>query len=268
MVDSITLFNTRLLRLRRDKTANYLGAHDFLFQQAAERMADRLHDIRRDFPVAVDLGCHTGQLRRTLTGNKIGLLTEADISNAMLRHCDGPALQCDPEWLPFAHGSLDLVVSLWSLHWVNDLPGTLAQIRRALKPGGLFLAIVPGAYTLNELRQSLAHAQSELLGGISPQIAPFIDVRDGGDLLQRAGFALPTADSESLTVTYENALAMMQDLRGMGENNMLLSQRRAIMPRMLFPLASQYYAQHFPAMDAPERIRATFEFVTLTGWVD
>ncbi len=265
MTDSNTLFYTRLLQLRRDRAVPAFGAHDFLVRAAAERLAGRLDDVQRRFHTGLDLGCHSGQLRAALAG-RIPYLIEADISRGMLARCAGPAVQCNPEWLPFAHGRLEVALSALSLHWTNDLPGALAQIRRALQDQGLFMAVLPGANTLIELRHSLAHAQSTLRQGVSPQIAPAIDIRDGGNLLQRAGFVLPTADSETLTVTYDNALALMQDLRGMAETNMLLAQHRGIFPRGLFPLAAQYYAQHYPAAGEPRRIRATFELVTLTGW--
>lgn len=265
MPDSSTLFDTRLLQLRRDRAAARFDVHDFLVRAAAERLAGRLDDVQRNFAIGLDIGCHTGQLRDALAG-RIAYLIEGDISSRMLARCTGPAVQYHPEWLPFAHGRLDVVLSALSLHWVNDLPGALAQIRRALQDEGLFMAVLPGANTLIELRHSLAHAQSTLMAGASPQIAPAIDIRDGGNLLQRAGFVLPTADSETLTVTYDNALALMQDLRGMAETNMLLAQHRGGFPRGLFPLAAQYYAEHYPAPDAPGRIRATFELVTLTGW--
>lgn len=268
MTDPITLFDRRLLRIRRARAAVNLTAHDFLLREAALRLADRLDDITRTFPLALDLGCHHGMMREAI-GPRGGIehFIECDVSAAYFdRSSKGARIVCDEERLPFADHSFDLIVSALALHWVNDLPGALIQIRRALKPDGLFLAILPGANTLIELRTSLAHAHSRIGGSISPQVAPFVEVRDAGNLLQRAGFTLPVVDSETVTVSYENPLALMHDLRGMGETNILYEQRRTIPPRLLFPMASDYYHRHFPDAENTARIRATMEFVTLTAW--
>lgn len=261
-----TIFNRRLLRNRRDRCAAQFGDYDFIIRAATEQLIDRLEDMTRSFDVAVHIGCHTGMACQLLRHSpKIGHLIQTDMSYPMLQQTSGARIVCDEAWLPFADASVDLVFSTWSLHWVNDLPGTLIQIRRMLKPDGLFLCAMPGAHTLQELRDSLAYAESELSGGISPRIAPFVDVRDAGNLLQRAGFALPVVDSTTLQVTYPHALKLMHDLRGMGENNHLMQQRSTIPPRALFAHTAAYYAQHFPAED-PARILASFEMVTLTAW--
>lgn len=256
------LFDRRLLRTRRARAAASFADYDFLLREAAERLADRLDDVNRHFPMALDLGCHHGVLREAL-GNRGGIehLVEADVSESFR-----PALVCDEEFLPFADHSFDLILSAGSLHWVNDLPGALIQIRRALKPDGLFLAILPGANTLIELRNSLAHAYSTLGSGISPQVAPFVEVRDAGNLLQRAGFTLPVVDSDTTHVSYETMLHLMHDLRGMAETNMLHEQHRAVPPRALFPLAADYYQRHYADPHNPGRIRASMEFITLTAW--
>jgi NADH dehydrogenase [ubiquinone] 1 alpha subcomplex assembly factor 5 len=150
------------------------------------------------------------------------------------------------------------------LHWVNDLPGTLIQIQRALKPGGLFLASLPGGETLKELRQSFEQAEISVSGGVSPRISPFIDVKDAGSLLQRAGFSEPVTDSEILTISYENPMKLLRDLRGMGESNALLSASKAFSKRSWFSAAMDYYRQQFSTLNG--LLPATFEIVTLTAW--
>src|SRR6185312_2614985 len=170
----------------------------------------------------------------------------------------------DEEALPFADASLDLVVSGLALQFVNDLPGTLIQVRRALKPDGLFLAALAGGDSLAELRQSFAEAESEMDGGASPRVAPFADVRELGALLQRAGFALPVIDSERLTVRYASAFALMHDLRRMGATNVLVERRRVPLRRATLSRMADIYAGRFA--DADGRLRATFEIVWLSGW--
>jgi SAM-dependent methyltransferase len=170
----------------------------------------------------------------------------------------------DEEVLPLADASLDLAVSALALQWVNDLPGTLAQIRRALRPDGLFLAALLGGDTLTELRQSFAAAEAEIEGGVSPRVAPFADMRDVGALLQRAGFALPVADVDRLIVRYDTPFGLMQDLRGMGATNVLLERRRTPLKRATLQRMVQIYAERFSDPDG--RLRATFDIVWLSGW--
>ena len=166
--------------------------------------------------------------------------------------------------MPFADESFDLVVSGLALHFVNDLPGTLLQVRRALKPDGLLLAAMLGGTTLTELRTALLAAEEEIEGGASPRVAPFADVRDLGALLQRAGFALPVADSETVTVTYAHPLALMRELRAMGAANALLHRRRSPLRRATLARALEIYADRFGLANG--RIPATFEIITLTAW--
>ncbi len=182
----------------------------------------------------------------------------------LLAQCDGPRVQADEEALPFADQSLDLVVSGLALHFVNDLPGTLLQVRRALKPDGLLLAAMLGGTTLTELRTALLAAEEEIEGGASPRVAPFADVRDLGALLQRAEFALPVADAETVTVTYAHPLALMRELRGMGAANALLHRRKAPLRRATLGRALEIYADRFGLANG--RIPATFEIMTLTAW--
>jgi SAM-dependent methyltransferase len=170
----------------------------------------------------------------------------------------------DEEALPFRDGSLDLVVSALALQFVNDLPGTFVQIRRALKPDGLFLAALIGGDTLTELRQCFAAAEAEVEGGVSPHVAPFVDLRDLGALLQRAGFALPVTDVDRLVVRYGSPFALMEDLRRMGAANALLERRRVPLRRATLARMAEIYAERFA--DPDRRIRATFEILWLSGW--
>jgi SAM-dependent methyltransferase len=181
------------------------------------------------------------------------------------RHCNGLAtLCCDEEWLPLAEARLDLVLSNLSLQWVNDLPGALAQIRRALRPDGLLLATVFGGETLRELRSVLMEAEGEISGGASPRVSPFVDVREAGNLLTRAGFALPVVDTDTLTVTYPDLFKLMADLRAMAETNAVRARSRRPVSRALFLRAAALYAERFA--DARGRLVATFQIVTLTAW--
>ena len=258
------VFDRRVLRLRRGRVAPALHGFDFLIREAALRLVDRLGDVRREFPLALELGCHTGQLAAALHGNaRVGQLIQADLACDMVRRAHGPRLVADEEALPFGPGRLDLVISCFSLHWVNDLPGTLAQIRYALKPDGLFLAIMPGGSTLIELREALMRAELEVRGGAGPRVSPFVDVRDGGMLLQRAGFALPVADVDTVTVTYDHPLKLLAELRGMGEANALV-QRARVLDRATLWRACEIYRELFG--DGADRVPATFQLLTLSGW--
>ena len=258
------VFDRGRLRLRRGRVAPALHGFDFLIREAALRLVERLGDVRRAFPLAVELGCHTGQLAAALRGHaQVGQLIQADLSYDLVRRAQGPRLVADEEALPFGPGSLDLVISCLSLHWVNDLPGTLAQVRYALKPDGLFLAIMPGGTTLVELRESLLRAELEVAGGAGPRVSPFVDVRYAGMLLQRAGFALPVVDVDTVTVTYEHPLKLMAELRGMGETNALVERGRAL-DRTTLWRACAIYEELFG--DDANRIPATFQLLTLSGW--
>jgi SAM-dependent methyltransferase len=173
-------------------------------------------------------------------------------------------LDSDSEVLPLQPESLDLAVSALAFQFVNDLPGVLAQIRRALRPDGLLLAALPGGDTLTELRQSFAAAEAECEGGVSPRVAPFADLRDIGHLLQRAGLALPVTDVDRIVVRYDNAFALMRDIRGMGATNILVERRRTPTRRTTMLRMAQIYAERFADPDG--RIRATFDIVWLSAW--
>lgn len=256
------------LQLARQRTRAAQGdfsARDFLFREAADRLADRLDDVTRRFPVAVELGSHTGQLREMLQGRGgIDMLIQTDIAPAMLHKASGQRIACDEEALPFADASIDLAMSVLSFSWINDVPGTLVQLCRALKPDGMLLAMVYGGQTLRELRDVLTRATLEVEGGAAAYVSPYVDVRDAGSLLQRAGFALPVVDSETVTVSYGHMFALMQDLRGMGEGNALMQRRKTFTKRAVFLRAAELYQQHYA--DDEGRITATFELVTMTAW--
>ncbi len=259
------LFDLGLLARRRDRAAPNAAAHDFLLQRVVDDIVIRIGAVQRQFATAVDLGAHTGLLSRSLQQlPNVSFLASAELSWQMLRQCPPPRILTDFEALPFADESLDLVVSALMLQYVNDLPGALVQIRRALKPDGLLLAAVLGGQTLQELREAFLLAESEMEGGASPRIAPFADVRDYGSLLQRAGFALPVTDTDVVTVTYKSPLALMHELRGMGATNMLVARRRTPLRRSTLVRACEIYIERHGQPDG--RIPATFEIITLTGW--
>ncbi len=264
--DTMTVFDRALVRRRRDRAAaaNFAG-NNFLFEEISLRLADRLLDVRRDFPLALDLGSHDGVMRRALDGLKgIETLITGDLSPAFTRMAGSPAVAMDEEFLPFAPSSFDLVVSNLNLHWVNDLPGVLLQIKQALKPDGFLCASMLGGETLVELRHCLMEAEQNIAGGVSPRVSPFADVRDAGHLLQRAGFALPVVDSDTITVTYADAFALMRDLRGMGETNAVLARRKVPATRALLFEAARLYAERFAEPDG--RIPATFQVLYLAAW--
>lgn len=268
MTDSMNVFDRRLVRRHRERAAANLPAHDFLFREVAERLADRLDDVTRKFPRALDLGCHSGEIGTALRGRGgIETLVQCDLSTAMARHAaaNGRAtLVADEELLPFAPESFDLVISKLSLHWVNDLPGCLLQIRQCLKPDGLLLAAMLGGETLSELRQALMEAELAEAGGVSPRISPFADLRDAGGLLQRAGFALPVIDGDRLTVTYADVLTLMHDLRGMGETSAARVRANGPISRAIAARADEIYRRRFG--DADGRLAATFQVIYLTAW--
>src|SRR6476469_3403004 len=255
------LFDRRLLRLRQRRAAR--DPATFLLDRVAGELGERLGAVLRRFERAVDLGTPAGALRSVLAASgKVGTVVAV---SAQLRHARGLAVAADEEALPFADGSLDLVVSALALQFVNDLPGALAQIRRALKPDGLLLAALIGGDSLTELRSAYAAAEVEVEGGISPRVAPFADIRELGGLLQRAGFALPVVDSERVAVRYDSALALMRDLRRMGATNILHERLRTPLKRSTLERVMAIYADRFA--DADGRVRATFEIIWLSGWV-
>lgn len=258
IVDTALALSRKLRAQARPAT----GA-DFLMRRAAEDLSDRLSTIARRFPAAATVFSPTGLAREVLaasgkTDSVVELVAHPALAGSTAAHV-APA-----ETIPLPPETLDLAVSLLALHEANDIPGVLVQIRRALKPDGLFLAAFPGAGTLAELRESLLAAEIELLGGASPRVLPFADVRDAGGLLQRAGFALPVADIETVTVRYDSMFSLMRDLRGMGATNVLVARSRRPATRSLFMRAAEIYAERFSDPDG--RVRATFSIVWLSGW--
>jgi SAM-dependent methyltransferase len=257
-----SVFDRALVRrhLRRALAAGYA---DFLLRYAAADLDERLATVLRRFALALDLGSPTDAAAQALqtSGRADRVVRMAPVPGA---RGAGMLVIGDEEALPFADESFDLAVSLLALHGVNDLPGALIQIRRALKPDGLFLGCLLGGASLAELRQAFAAAEAELEGGISPRVAPFADVRDLGALLQRAGFALPVTDVEPVTVRYADPFALMRDLRAMGLANALSERRKGPLRRATLFRAAQIYAERFSDPDG--RVRATFELVWLSGW--
>ena len=261
MSSGSNIFDRRLLRTRQ-RRARRLKPATFLLDRVAADLGERLSVVLRKFDVAVDLGTPSDAVRRVLAANKnIGTVVAAGPCS----DDDRLYVTADEEALPFAEGSFDLVVSALALQFVNDLPGALIQIRRALKPDGLLLAALIGGESLSELRSAFAAAETETEGGVSPRVAPFVDIRELGGLLQRAGFALPVVDSERVTVRYHSALALMRDLRRMGATNILHERLRTPLKRGTFERVKEIYAHRFA--DADGRVRATFEIIWLSGWV-
>jgi SAM-dependent methyltransferase len=268
MTGAPRIFDRRLLRARRDRIAGKgrsPDVPDFLLQRVADDFAERLSFVRREFPVAASVGDYNGILASRLREvPAVGLMIDVEPALQALPRSNAMKVVADDEALPFASESLDLVVSGLSLQLVNDLPGALVQINRALKPDGLFLGALLGAQSLHELREAWIVAEDEVLGGASPRVAPFADVRELGGLLQRAGFALPVADNDLIQVTYASPLALMQELKAMGASNPLLDRRRTPVTRALLLRAAEIYQERFGLPNG--RVPATFEIVTLTGW--
>lgn len=240
----------RALMLQRQARAKRLGAETFLFDRVAEELGERLHAVLREFKIAADIGS-PGDLGAVLAGRAATFAKVAVPGDESLG-------------LGLAPASLDLAVSVLALQTVNDLPGVLAQIARALKPDGLLLAATLGGDTLTELRQSFAAAEAELDGGVSPRVAPFADLRDIGALLQRTGFALPVTDVDRIIVRYDSAFALMQDIRRMGATNVMVERRRTPLRRATLLRMAQIYAERFADPDG--RIRASFEVIWMSGW--
>ena len=260
------IFDRALLTRRRNRTAPSITAHDFLLARVAQDLAERVSIVTRTFENGLNIESHHGLVSRAMRHlPNVKAMLDADCALPLLASCDGPTEPAQLDALPFASETFDLVVSGLSLHLVNDLPGTLIQLRRAMRPDGLFMAALLGGDTLHELRSAWLAAESELKGGASPRVAPFGDVRSLGALLQRSGFALPVADTDTVRVTYSSPLALMSELKGMGMSNMLADRSRRPVTRSFLARAVEIYAERYAA--GAGRIDATFEIVTLTAWV-
>ncbi len=262
------LFDRALHRARLSRAAPRFARAEFLKQRAVDDVVERLGAVNRDFPTAIELSARNGLLAKSLAENgrpgQIGWLVESDLSGAMLARRGGASVVVDEENLPFRDGGADLIVSTLALHWINDLVGALIQIRRALRPDGLFLGALLGGATLHELRQALTEADLEHAGGAGPRVSPFVDASDAADLMRRAGFALPVVDVDRVTVRYANPLGLLADLRAMAETNILLERSRAPLSRSVLARAAEIYVERFGGPDG--RTPATFEIIGLTGW--
>ena len=261
------LFDQQLIRQHRQRAACKYSDFAFLKDAAAARLADRLDLIRRDFDLCLDVGAHDGRLMQHLARlGKIGHIIRTDPAEqfAIAARQYGPGVVHVLSELPYKPKSFDAVFSCVSLHWVDDLPGLIVQASQLLRPDGLFLVNLLGGNSLIELKQVLAEAEQIVTGGISPRCAPMADIRDIGDLLGRAGLALPVADSDRLTVHYPHMFKLMEDLRGMGEQNALLTRLKTPTRRQVFLQAAEIYQKRFGRADG--QISASFEIVTLTGW--
>ncbi|MBM09031.1 MAG: SAM-dependent methyltransferase [Magnetovibrio sp.] len=266
MVEPLKIFSKPALSLHRDRAADKICDHNFLFEETAKRLVDRIKDTKRLFPVALDIGCHGGEIVKELRNQEsVKSFFSAELSPKMAKNnCKGRTIVCDDEFLPFASNSFDLILSNLNLHWVNDLPGAFLQMRKALRPDGLLLASMLGGNTLNELRLAIYEAEMEVEKGWSPRFSPLADLKDLGNLLHRAGFALPVADIETITVSYDHPLKLMLDLRGMGETNANVDRRKTFSRRSTLFRAVEIYKENFAQKDG--RIPATFEIITLTAW--
>ncbi|MGL4637852.1 MAG: methyltransferase domain-containing protein [Beijerinckiaceae bacterium] len=259
-----SLFDHALLRQRLTRRVVLQGngladGADFLLARAADDLMDRMAPILRPFESMLDFGTLTGHFGAALQS----LRSEATVLHKRIHKADNHQSGL-PEALDLPAETYALIASGLVLQHANDLPGVMVQLRRALKPDGLFIGCLMGGATLTELRQSLTQAESEITGGVSPRVFPFADVRDMGGLLQRAGFALPVADSEKVTVRYADIFRLMADLRSMGATNVLSERSRKFTPRSLMVRAAEIYAERFADPDG--RIRATFEIIWLSGW--
>ena len=257
-MDDVLIFDAEAVRLHRSRAARLLGQVDDVMRDLADRLLDRLDDTTHRFTQALDLGGR-GSVAASLRARGMHVVS-LDPAPPMARLAGGAPVAGDPEFLPFAPGSFDLVVASCGLHWVNDLPGALIQLRMALRPDGLFLASMPVLGTLDALRTALTGAEAALTGGASPRVSPFPDLRDCAALLQRAGFALPVADAEDIELLYADPLSLLRDLRAAGETNAIRLRNKNIPPRALFAAA----LADLPVTGG--RVRARLRLAFLTGW--
>ncbi|MEJ0047218.1 MAG: methyltransferase domain-containing protein [Rhodospirillales bacterium] len=257
-MDEMEVFDRNAVRLHRTRAAAQIGNVADLLADLASRLLDRLDDTTHRFNRALDLGGR-GSIAPALRARGMHV-TSLDPSARLAGKAGGTPLAADPEFLPFAPGSFDLVIASLSLHWTNDLPGALIQLRQSLRPDGLFLASIPILGTLDSLRTALTETEAALTGGASPRISPFPDLRDCAALLQRAGFALPVADAEEINLLYADPMTLLRDLRAAGETNAVRLRDRRLPPRALFPAT----LAALPTHDGRTKIRLRLAY--LTGW--
>ena len=252
------IFDRRAVRLHRGCAANKLGRVSDLLEDLASRLIERLDDTNCHFNQALDIGGR-GAVAPLLRARGIAVVS-SDLSPAMARRNAGPAVAADEETLPFAPNSFDLAVACLSLHWINDLPGALIQIRQALRPNGLLLASMPVLGTLTELREALTQAEASLTGGAAPRVSPFPELRDCAGLLQRAGYVLPVVDLDMITLSYVEGIALLRDLQAAGESNALALRDHHVVSRYLFPSALALLSTD------KSPISVTLRIATMTGW--
>jgi NADH dehydrogenase [ubiquinone] 1 alpha subcomplex assembly factor 5 len=257
-MDSMLVFDRRAVRRHRDRAARTVDQVADVLRDAAERLLDRLYDTTRRFTDVLDVGGR-GVVAPLLRARGMRVVS-CDLSPAMAALNGGLCVAADEEYLPFAPGSFDLIVASLSLHWINDLPGALLQLRQALRPEGLLLASVPALGTLSELRSALTEAEIEVAGGASPRVSPFPELRDCAQLLQRAGFTLPVADVEEIRLLYADPFALLTDLRAAGEANAIRERGRTVPDRALFPAA----LARLPTEG--DRVALTLRMAVMTGW--
>lgn len=262
------IFDRRLLRQRRARAAGQFADHAALFDAAGEMLLERLDDIRRPFPKVLHLEARAGSLMAGLAARAgTELLVASNGTPELIPSGEGIIpLVADEEWLPFAPASLDLVVSHLGLHWVNDLPGALAQIWQALRPGGAFMAALIGGESLYELRHCLLEAEIQVSGGTSPRVSPTIDLLTMSRLLQRAGFSLPVVDQERITLLYPDLMTMLHDVRGMGESNATLARLKQAPPRRLWQETEKLYRARYATDEGA--LPLSFDILFLHGWRD
>ncbi|MCB1443502.1 MAG: methyltransferase domain-containing protein [Methyloceanibacter sp.] len=265
MSDTPLLFDRRLLRQRRARFVDEIANREVLIAHVAREIAERVDIMLRPFPRALDLGAYRGLLGRNIAALKsVGEVFYAESVYEYAARCPRPTIVCDEDLLPFANGVFNLVVSGLALHRVNDLPGSLIQIRRALAPDGLFMAAALGSNALSELRECLLEAEEEIERGASPRVSPFGDVRAYGALLQRAGFALPVTDAEDVTVIYPSPRELMREIRVLGGGNVLTARSKRPLSRRTLARAEELYRTRYGTPDG--KVTATFQFVFMSGW--
>jgi SAM-dependent methyltransferase len=260
------IFDRRQVRRNRERAAARIADHGFLFDWAMRNLIERLAVVRRKFPQALQIGARsapdlTNALAEAVDAENV---TVMDAPALLARYRGSRRVAADEEALPFAQHTFDLVVSPLSLQTVNDLPGVLIQIRRCLKPDGLFLGALPGGRTLFELRESLMEAELAIKGGVSPRVIPFADKQQMGGLMQRAHYSMPVVDSDIVTATYKDIASLAKDLRGMGEGNTVAAHGRTFTGRRFWGEAENIYKKKFAEADG--RLPATFEIIFLSGW--
>ncbi len=260
MEPNYQLFDRILWRARRSNTATSFKEHDIIHQLAQDIAMQRLDFMDKSFERAVIIGAHNPELAQHPKLQHCFFMDSVTLRLPAVNHI----ICADDEYFPFQHNSLDAIISIMTMHNVNDLAGALVQMQRALKPDGLLLIVTSGAQTLYELRESFAHAEQHIYSGITPRIHPFMETRDAGALLQRTGFNLPVIDTEKFTLSYENPSALMKELRGSGEANCMFERMKQFEKKTFFDAVSAYYAAHFA--DAEQRIICTAELLSMTAW--